>query len=147
LHRPGRLAIQQLAQAKFLGGATEQLFQRAGQKPLAGPVHELQPLRFVEGEHRHLDLSHHRAHQGRGLERAESLVAQGLAQGVDFPHQFTQHVVTPRTPGADREILFTQSRQEVRGRLERTNDSFAHHLGQPPPNREHGRDQHPAAGV
>ena len=69
------------AQAELAGGAAEQLLGGLRQQPLAGAVDQAQRLRAVEGEHRDVDLHHHRPQQRAGLERAEPLVVQRRRRG------------------------------------------------------------------
>ena len=93
--------------------ALEHSFHGVAHQLLARAVGQLEPLLLVKSEHRDADLLHHRAQQGAGLQCAQALVPQGIAQGVDFMEHFPQRVVPVQDVRADREILFPQGQQQV----------------------------------
>ncbi len=74
------------------------------QQALARPVHELQPRLVVEGEHGHVHLLHDPVEQGGGLDRAQALLAQGLADGIDLQHDLAQGVDLVGQAGAQGEV-------------------------------------------
>ena len=88
-----RAAVEARRQADLVGGPAHQLLGGTAEQPLAGAVHQPQPVLLVEGEHRHVDLGHHRPQQRRGLERAEPLVAQRVGERVDLEQRLAERIV------------------------------------------------------
>jgi hypothetical protein len=81
-----RLPAQAPGEPELGGGAAEEALGGLGEEALAAAVDEHEPVlgRAVEGEHRDVDLRHHRAQQRRRLHRAEPLAAERLAEVVEL---------------------------------------------------------------
>ena len=84
---------------ELLGGAAEHLLHARAHQPLAGAVDDAQPLLRIEGEHRDVDLLHHRAQQRRGLDGAEALLVQRLGERVDLDQRGAERIVRIRRCG------------------------------------------------
>ncbi len=125
VQHPRRLAVQALGEPQLLGAPPHQPLGRVGQQPLAGAVHQPEALLVVEGEDGDVDLLHHARQERGGLERAEPLLAQGLAERVDLQQRQAEGVVAARAAGADREVLLAQRGQHVGERLEGAHDPLA----------------------
>ena len=95
------------------------------------------PLRFtsrsrrprVEREHRDVDLLDDAAEQRRGLEGAQPLRAQRVAQHVHLEQRQAEPVVGARAARADRVVALAQRGEQVGDRLERTQHALAHERG------------------
>ena len=97
----------------------------------------------VEGEHRDVDLDHHRAQQRPRLERPEPLIVQRLRQHVDLEHHRTERIVAAGAARADRKIAFAQRRQQVGQRLQRQHDAMPHAEGTAAPDADDEDGQRP----
>ena len=117
-----RRLAEPVGHAQLHGRAPEQLLGGAAEQPLAGAVHQPQPLRRVEGEHRDVDLLHHRPQQRGGLDRAEPLLVQRLGQRVDLGHDVAERIAGRHRPPADREVVLAHRGDEVGQRLQRRHD-------------------------
>ena len=80
----------------------------------------------IKSENSDVDLGHDRSQKRGGLECAETLSPQGLSEFVNFKQRFAKRVVLARTAGPDRVIAFPQGRKQIRDRLPRPDDMFAH---------------------
>ncbi len=123
-NRRGALA-QTLGQPELIGGVPEEALLRLAQQALAGAVHQAQPARAVEGEHHDVDLLHHLAQQGGGLESPETLLTQRRRQRVHLEVELSECIARLRAAGADREVPLPQRGQEVRGDLHRAHHPLA----------------------
>ena len=81
---------------------------------LAGAIQQSKAIGGVEREYGDIDFLHHFAQQGRCLQRAEPLLAQRLAEGVDFAHHFAECIGVPGAAGANGEVAFVESSEHVR---------------------------------
>src|SRR5262249_26038659 len=73
----------------------------------------------IEGEHRRIDLGHHRAQQGGSLERAQPLAPQGIGQGIGLEVHQTEGVFCLSPSSAEGVISLTKSGQDVGESLQR----------------------------
>jgi hypothetical protein len=90
----------------------------------------------IEGEHRHVNLLHHRAQQRRGFDSSEPLVVERFGQRVDLGQRGAERVVWVGRPAADAEIVFAERGQQVGQRLERHHDARPHRGGESDQQRE-----------
>jgi hypothetical protein len=76
----------------------------------------------IEREDRDVDFLHDGAEERGGLEGAEPLVLQRAAEDVDLGHDITERLVAPRPVRANGEVALTQRRQQIRHRVQRSDD-------------------------
>ena len=105
---------------------TEQALHRLPEQPLAAPVDQPEPALGVEGEHRHVDLLDDAAEQRGGLEGAQSLRAQRIAQHVHLEQREPEPVAGAGAAGANREVALAQRGEQVGDGLERPKHALAH---------------------
>ena len=79
------------------------------------------------------NLLHHRAQQRGRFERSEALLAKRFGQRVHLDQHLAERVVFTLTARADREVLLTQRREQVRQRLQRVDDAIAQRRRHAPP--------------
>src|SRR5882724_1285610 len=82
-HGTSRFAFKAGRETELQGSEANEPLRRASEEALSGAIDELQSARAVECENRHVDFLDHRTQQGGGLQRAQALFAQSLAQRVD----------------------------------------------------------------
>src|SRR5438128_8063523 len=93
-------------ETKLLAGSPQQACRRLSQQFLTGPVNQPQSLIRIKSKDSEIDLRHHGAQQRGGFHRSQPLLAQRLAQFVDFEHDLAQGVATRGTPTANRIVAF-----------------------------------------
>ena len=135
--------VQADVQLQFLRRLPQQPFGGSGQQPLAGAIHQPQPLVLVERKNGDIDFPHHRAQQRGGFHRSQPLFAQRAAQRVDLAHDFAQRVVGPRRAAAHRKIALAQRAQQVGKRLQREHHALAHRQGKAQPGAHNQHRQRP----
>ncbi len=79
----------------------------------------------IEREHRDVDLGADLVQQRAGLERFEALIAQRLAQRVDFDHDLAERIARVGVAAAQRVVAFAQCFEHVRERLQRADHARA----------------------
>src|SRR5690606_18366517 len=127
-------AVQRIAQPEVVGREAEEPLRGPGEETLARTVEEPEPALVVEGEDGDVDLVHDLPEQRRRLERAEPLLAQRLAERVDFTEGEAERVVIgPRARGPERVVAFEERGKEVRQRLDRADHAVAEHGHERPP--------------
>src|SRR5437016_2192575 len=99
-------------------------FRMASEEAFSGAIDELQSARTFECEDRHVDFFDHRAQQSRGLQRAQALFAQSLAQRVYFEHHFAESVVVARAPRADGKIILAHCCEQIGQSLQREDNTL-----------------------
>src|SRR5437588_523109 len=82
-------------------------------RPRSRAVHQLEAPLAVEGEHRHVNLLHHLAQQGRSFERPQPLLLERVPQGVHLDHDLAQRLVTPRSARPDGIVFLAQRGENV----------------------------------
>ena len=90
----------------------------------SGAVNQPKPALRIECENGDVDLRHDGAKQGRRFKSAQPLGAKRFTERVDLEQDLAEGVVHARAASADRIIPFPQSGEQVRHRLQRTNDVF-----------------------
>jgi hypothetical protein len=95
------LANKTRGQAKFDTRPTHKSGCRLRQQPFACPVNQAQALVSIKRKNSHIDFRHYGAQKRSGFHRAQALIAQGLAQVVNFQHDFAKRVAHGCTATAD----------------------------------------------
>ena len=139
----GGLAIQQRVEAELRGIAAEELLGVPAEEALAGAVDDLQPPAAVECEDRRIDLRDHGPHQRRRLQRAESLLAQGIGEAVQLHRHLPHRVLTPRAAQTDRVVLLAQGANQVRQSAQRIVELRAHGEAEGDDRQAGGAEEHP----
>src|ERR1700716_2188729 len=67
-------AIEAGVESEFVAGASQRAHSGVGPRLLTRPRHQPQTLVTIKGENCDVDLAHHRAQEGRRLQRAQTLV-------------------------------------------------------------------------
>src|SRR5882762_3384129 len=124
LHSTSRFSFKAGRETELTSSEANEPFRRASEEALSGAIDELQSARTVERENRHIDFFDHRAQQSRGLQRAQALFAQRLAQRVYFEHHFAESIVVARAPGTDGEIFLAHRCEEIGQGLQREDDTL-----------------------
>jgi len=107
------------------GGLAEQALGGSGKKALAGAVHEAEAGVLVEGKDGDVDLAHDRTEQHGGFERAEALLAECGAEGVDLAHDFGESIIRTRRAAAHGVVPFAQGAEQVGERLQGEDNALA----------------------
>jgi hypothetical protein len=90
--RARHLAVETAGQAERVRAETQQPLGRLSEQPFPAPVHQSEAAAGVEGEHGDVDLLDDAAEQRGGLERAEPLGPQRVAQQVDLEQREAEAV-------------------------------------------------------
>ena len=136
LQGANRIARETVRQAQVGGVLADHPLDRLGQQPLSRAVHQLEAPLAVEGEHRHIDLLHHLAKQGRRFERPQPLLLERVPQRVHFDHDLAQRLVTLRSARPDGIVSLAQRGENVGERLQRTRHPLPDAEGEAEPDRD-----------
>jgi hypothetical protein len=122
LEEPRGLALETGGEPNLGGVPAEDALGGLAEEQLAGLVGEPELAFAVEGKNRDIDLLHHSAEERGGLERAEPLILEGAAEGVDLGQDFAERLIAPGAAGADGEVALAQRGEQVGHRLQRADD-------------------------
>src|SRR5216683_481721 len=149
LHGAHRLVFEGSAESQFSGGEAEEAFRGAREEAFAGTIDEAQFVFVVEGENGHVDFFHNGAQERGGFEGAEALLAQRLAEGIDFDHDFAHGVVAASAAPAHGEIFFAHGGEEIGKSLQGKRDAMAHGncKAEPQADDEQAQSPHGAGGI
>jgi hypothetical protein len=111
-------------------------------RALAAAVHQSEPLRLIEREHRDIDLLDDAPEQRRGLQRVEALRAQRVAEDVHFQEREAEPIVGTGAARADRVVPFAQCGEQVGDGLERPEHALADQRGADQLCADHQRERH-----
>jgi hypothetical protein len=120
-----RAPLETRGEADVLRGPPQQLLDRTAEQPFPGTIHQPQLVLIVEGEHRNVDLTHHRPQQCGCLERPQAFVAQRVGQRIDLEQRLAERIVAPRATRPKREIALSQRLEQIRHGLQRKHDAMA----------------------
>ena len=118
LEHPLGFAREAVGQADGRRGPAQQAARGKAEEAFAAPVHQPEPGFAVEGEHRGVDLRHHRAEEGSRLHGPEPLGPQGLGQQVGFEIGQAKIVIGIGPAGAEGVVALPQGAQHVGERLQ-----------------------------
>ena len=138
------LAVEQAGEPQVLGRLAQQALAGLGEQPLAGAVDQPELAVVVEGEDGDVHLVDDAVEERGGLDGAQPLLAQHLADRVDLVDHLRQRVGLLRLAGAQREVPLAQGGEEVGERLQRPHDAVAELRGEPPPEEDPEQGHRPA---
>src|SRR5882724_7104405 len=124
LHSTSRFSFKARRETELPGSEANEPFRRASEEALSGAIDEFQGARTVKRENRHVDFFDHRAQQSRGLQRAQALFAQSLAQRVYFEHYFAESIVVACAPRADGKIFLAHCGEQIGQSLQREDNTL-----------------------
>ena len=111
------ISFKTFRKTQFCGTTSQEPFRGLSEQALPRAIHKPQALAPIEREYRHVNLFHHLAKQRGRLQGAQSLFAQGRAEGIYLEHHLPQRIVALGASSPDRVVPLPQGRQEVRERL------------------------------
>ena len=127
-HQARLARLQQGLAAEFLGRHPQDARDRPREEAGRGRIGEPQHVPIVEGQHRRLELRHHRRQQRARLDLREALRLQPRGQGVELVQQDAEVVVGDVGARTHREVPLAQALQQRRRRPQRRDDGTTQHV-------------------
>ena len=132
------LVRQAVGDAEFVGRPAEQFGRRSREQMFAGRVDQAQALPGIEREYRDVGRTDDLGQQRAGFLDLVALVAQGLRQRVDLPHDLADRIAAARARAAQAEVAFAQRFEKIRQCIQWVNHAVAQ--AHRKPQRQHGAD-------
>src|SRR5258705_7975136 len=124
LHSTSRFSFKAGRETELTSSEANEPFRRASEEALSGAIDELQSARTVERENRYVDFLDHRTQQRGGLQCAQALFAQSLAQRVYFEHHFAESIVVACATRAYGKIFLAHCGEQIGQSLQREDNTL-----------------------